>query len=220
MAYFILRHSLFPLLKIRVNKVEGMENLPPSGPYIIAGNHESSFDPIFIGSALIKKIKKKIHVFTLISVFTFLGPILGKLWLGMIPAGRYNHQDEATKILNAHSFHKAIHYLKKGKIVGIFPEGKRNTSKVLLRGKTGVAKLALESRAPVVPIGYIGPPTWSVWQGFKNLLNWRKKIIIKFGQPLIFDEYYDKEMTKEVLEAVTSKIMMEIGKLCGKTYPY
>lgn len=220
MAYFILRHSLFPLLKMRVNKVEGMENLPFSGPYIIAGNHESSFDPIFIGLALIKKTKKKIHAFTLVSVYSFLGPILGKLWLGMIPAGRYNHQDKATKILNAHSFYKATHYLKKGKIVAIFPEGKRNTNKILLKGKTGVARLALEGKAPVVPIGYIGPATWSVWQGIKNLFNWHKKIIIKIGRPLTFEEFFNKEMTKEILEEVTRRVMIEIGKLCGKNYPY
>jgi len=220
MAYFILRHSLFPLLKIRVNKVEGLENLPSAGPYIIAINHESSFDPVFVGSAIVKKTKKKIHAFTMVSVYSFLGPILGKLWLGMIPAGRYNNQDETTKILNAHSFSKAIKYLKKDKIVAIFPEGKRNTSKMLLKAKTGVARLALEGKAPVVPIGYIGPPTWSVWQAVKNFFNWRKKIIIKIGRPLTFEKFFNKEMTKEVFEEVTRKIMIEIGKLCGKIYPY
>lgn len=220
MAYFFFRHSFYYFLRARISKIEGRENLPSSGPYVIAINHESSFDPIFVGSTIIGKIKKRIHFFTLISVFTFLGPIIGKLWLGMLPIGRYNHQDEATKILNAHSFHKAIHYLKKGKIVGIFPEGKRNSSKVLLKGKTGVARMALVAKVPVVPVGYIGPPTWSFWQGFKNLLNFRKKIIIKIGKPLYFTEYYNKEMDKNLLEDVTRKIMMEIGKLCGKSYPY
>ena len=91
---------------------------------------------------------------------------------------------------------KAVEYLKKGKIVVIYPEGDTNKKNYLLRGKVGVALLAKESSVPVVPLG----------------IKKEKKVILKVGKPLFFDQ------KKDSLESFTFKVMKEISKLCQKPY--
>lgn len=211
MAFFFSRHLLMPLIKKRINEIRGLENLPLKGPYILASNHQSFLDPPLIGMVIVSKIKEKIHFITIQSIWKFFGSFLSTKWLGMIPIDPQN---------KSQCLETAVHLLKRGEIVGIFPEGRRNTRSELLKGKTGLARLVLETQVPVVPVGFWGPPTWSIAQGFKNFFSFSKKIKINIGRPLILEEYFQKPVTRELLDETTRKIMRAIAPLCHKTYIY
>jgi len=101
---------------------------------------------------------------------------------------------------------KALEVLKKGGIIIIYPEGKRNRKKELFEGKTGVAELAVKSGAPVIPLGLI----------YKNNNPPRLPVRINIGRPL----YFRKSENCQNLREITDKIMREIAKLSEKTYGY
>jgi len=112
---------------------------------------------------------------------------------------------------------KAHEVLSSGGIVGIFPEGTRNPDQqALCLGKTGVARLALSTKAPVVPVGYFGPKIATTFDVIKNFIFKRNLARIEFGKPLDFSEYYGKTIDRKLLYKVTDKIMIEIGALCDK----
>ena len=213
--YPIIRRTLAPLFKRRINQIEGLENLPADGRYIVCANHQSLLEAIFIKTLLVLATKNNVYFITQEWVWRFFKKIAGQKgldWLGMIP----KIYAEPGKSLDL-----AKDYLNKGNIIVFFPEGVRNPDNpFLLKGKTGAARLALWAKVPVVPIGYSGPATQTAWQGIKRFFFPRKKIRMVIGQPLYFNEYYKKEITKELLYEVTKKIMTAIGQLCGRSYPY
>ncbi|TSC96084.1 MAG: 1-acyl-sn-glycerol-3-phosphate acyltransferase [Parcubacteria group bacterium Athens1014_10] len=211
MAYFGLKHTLIPFLRKRIGKIEGIENIPENGGFIIAANHISYLDPPFIVSTIFPKAKTKIYFLGLQKIIQTLKKFLiNTEWLGIIPVER----EDKDKCLD-----ETFNYLKKGNICVIFPEGMRNIEKELKKGKTGVARLALQAKAPVIPLGCSGYAGLTLFSALKNLF-FCKKIQIKVGKPLYFDQYYNQEITKESLDEITKKIMLEIGKLCDKDYIY
>ena len=105
--------------------------------------------------------------------------------------------------------------LAAGGLLGIYPEGTRSPDAKLYRGKVGVAKLALQTRVPVVPVAMIG--TEKVQPIGKRLPNIRRIGII-FGQPLDFSRYYGQEEDHSVQRAVTDEIMYELMRLSGQEY--
>lgn len=191
------------------NSIEGIANLPLAGPYILAANHESMPDSWVMSNIIFASQNTKVW-FIARDNFWFarwwvrlVGPLLGSLLIDW---------RSPAKVLD-----KALAVLRRQEVVGIFPEGTRNPDKrSLVLGKTGVARLALEARCPVVPVGYIGQPIESVWDVFKIYVWKRQKSRIIIGQPIDLSAYYDKLITRELLYEVTDKIMIEIGKLCGK----
>lgn len=215
MLYPILSKTLLPLLLRRIKHLEGLENLPKNRPFIFCANHLGYLEGIFIKAVMIRHTHRNVYFITKEIYWRFFKKFLGLKgveWLGMIP--RLN--SEPAKSLDV-----AYEYIKRDEIIGIFPEGTRNFDpQFLLKGKTGAVRLALRAKVLVVPMGYYGPVTRRKRQGVIKFFHSREKIKIIIGQPIYFDEYYDKEITKELLESLTRKIMMEIGKLCGKTYPY
>ena len=101
--------------------------------------------------------------------------------------------------------------------MGIFPEGHRSYEHKLREGKTGVAKLALASHVPVIPVGIRGSskilPRDSYFLKFK-------RCEVNIGKPLYFEKYYKQQNNKKALKIVTHKIMKEISKLSNYSYPY
>jgi 1-acyl-sn-glycerol-3-phosphate acyltransferase len=106
--------------------------------------------------------------------------------------------------------------LAEGNVLGIYPEGTRSRDGKLHKGKTGVARLALESRAPVVPCAMIGTFEFLPSGSFRPSLRIRPGVI--FGEPLDFSRYYGHQADRGVLRAVTDEIMQAIQKLSGQEY--
>lgn len=212
MNHPILRRTVFPLTRLRVRFIEGFENVPKGGSLIVASNHVSYLDPPILSSLLVPKLKRKIHFLTKQPVVEGFGRIVGERWMGMIPV-----KDDQP----ATSLETAERYLAEKKVVGIFPEAARNISRELFKGKTGVARLALRTGAPVLPIGFEGPPGWTAKQAITNFFFGRERLSIRIGAPLTFERFRGQGAeTKETLEEVTRIIMQRIAELCGKTYPY
>ena len=106
--------------------------------------------------------------------------------------------------------------LASGSVLGIYPEGTRSPDGRLYKGRTGVARLALESRAPVVPCAMIDTFELLPSGSFRPKLGIRPGVI--FGEPLEFSRYYGKESDRAALRAVTDEIMQQIQKLSGQEY--
>lgn len=213
MVYPITKRTIGFYFRLYIKKVNGLENLPEDIPFILASNQESNIDP-FLLFPILSKINKKIYFitrFTLSKKYDFLTkftlfitrPLL-VYWLGCLPVLKKGGTIEAS-----------ISLLKKGKIIGIFPEGKRNKKSTLLNAKTGIARMALSAKVPVIPAGIINSykilPIGSLVPRFR-------RAVINIGKPMFFQEYYGLENDKKILRKVTGKIMIEIGKLCGKKY--
>ena len=101
-------------------------------------------------------------------------------------------------------------------MLGIYPEGTRSRDGRLYKGRTGVARLALESRAPVVPCAMIR--TFEFLPPGSSRPQWRIRPGVIFGAPLDFSRYYGQESDRAALRAVTDEIIAEIGKLSGQEY--
>jgi 1-acyl-sn-glycerol-3-phosphate acyltransferase len=111
-------------------------------------------------------------------------------------------------------YRKAREALKKGRVIGIFPEGTRSPSGEIQKTYTGVAKFALENKVPVIPIGIKG--TFEIMSRYDKSPKLKKEIEINIGRPLFFEEYHNKEKNEDVYRQVTDIVMGEIMKLSGK----
>ncbi len=208
MVYLIAKLTIIPLVKLWVRKVNGTENLP-EGAFIVAANHASYMDHLIIASYVISHLNRKVHFLAKKEHFD---NIFKKAWHnygGAIPLDRQSGDKKALKW--------AIKALKEGKIIAIHPEGTRSLTGKLQKAKTGVARLALLSKAPVIPIGLIG--TFEILPKGKYIPK-LKKAVMNIGKPLYFPEYYNKKINKKMLREVTYKIMKEIAKLCKQKYDF
>ena len=186
--------------------LEGYENIPPSGPALIAPNHISFIDSVFLLSVLPRRTLavgkaeymdswKTRHIFPAI---------------GMIPLDRSGGSASESAL------DQAAEVLDNGDLFLIFPEGTRSRDGFLHRGRTGVARLALRTGAPIIPVGIEGtdaiqPPGASVPKPFRSCS-------IRFGQPLSVEKYRNGAFTRSVLRSLTDEVMYEIGQLSGQTY--
>jgi len=194
------RNVLSPLIeKFWIEEVKGQENIPQDTNFILASNHQSYFDHFFVPLPIRDRLER----------VRFIGKLDSKwqalqwgwfYWLAeTIPINR--KAEDKRRVLD-----KALEVLKKGGIIIIYPEGKRNRKKELFEGKTGVAELAVKSGAPVIPLGLI----------YKNNNPPRLPVRINIGRPL----YFRKSENCQNLREITDKIMREIAKLSEKTYGY
>lgn len=114
-------------------------------------------------------------------------------------------------------FKTALMTLKRGNIIGMYPEGERSIDGKIKRGKTGAVRLSLLSRKPIVPVGIQG--TFELMPRGKKFPKIRKKIIVNIGKPIYLDRFYKKKITRKLLREITDKIVMkEIAKLSGQKY--
>lgn len=168
---------------------------------VIVCNHTSSVDPWFVQLAM----DRCAH--WMIAREYVVMPYLSWVFrtLGSIPVRRGGVDTEATKL--------AIHYLKQGDLVGMFPEGRINTTDdFLIPGRPGVALIALKARVPVIPCYVSGAPyNGNEFGCFLMPANAHLKI----GQPIDISEYYGREGEKKVIEDLTIRFLCEIAKLAG-----
>ena len=212
MFYWFLKWiALGPWLRLVFRpRVYGAENVPLEGPAILASNHLSYADWLFMPLTLPRRVTfvAKAEYFT--------GKGL-KGWLqktffagsGQVPIDRSGGGAAEGAIISA----KRV--LDAGELFGIYPEGTRSHDGKLYRGKVGVARLALESKVPVIPVAVLGtdvvaPPG----KKFGRVT----RPVVHFGKPLDFSRYDGMENDRYILRSITDEIMYEIMRLSGQEY--
>jgi 1-acyl-sn-glycerol-3-phosphate acyltransferase len=210
--YWVVKAILWPLLRVVFRPwFVGADNVPREGPVILASNHLSFSDHFFAPLPLPRKV-----VFLAKSeYFTGRGPkgLAKRAFfssVGQIPVDRSG--GEASE----RALRTGLRVLAQGHLLGIYPEGTRTPDGRLYRGKTGVARLALQGRAPVIPTAMVGGFEFQPPGKITPRLRIRPGVI--FGKPLDFSRYYGLESDRIVLRAVTDEIMYELMKLSGQEY--
>ena len=186
--------------------IEGLDNVPRTGPAILTPNHLSFCDSVFIPVSLHRRVWavgkgeymddwKTKHFFPA---------------MGMIPVDR-SGGDAAQAALDT-----AARVLSANKLFMIYPEGTRSRSQNLHKGRTGAARLAARCNAPVIPVGHIGtlevqpPDTFTMKTGLP--------VTVRFGEPMHITDWGNPESDPRIYRKFTDAIMFEISKLSGQTY--
>ena len=209
MAYPIAKLTIRPIINLWIKEVNGLRNIPEKGPFIVAANHESYMDHMIILCTLVPYLNKKIHFLSKKEHFNNPVKAMWHRWAGAIPLDRQAGGKGALGW--------AVKSLKLGKIIAIHPEGTRSLTGKLQKGKTGVARLALSAKVPVVPVGLIG--TFEILPKGKYIPK-LKRATMNIGKPMHFNKYFRKPVTKRLLREITTKIMKEIAKLCKEEYKF
>ncbi|CAL9593916.1 1-acyl-sn-glycerol-3-phosphate acyltransferase [Actinosynnema sp. ALI-1.44] len=211
MLYTVMRRVVAPTARLVWRpRVEGLENIPADGPVILASNHLSFIDSIVIPMVVPRR------VYFLAKAQYFVGKgVKGRLSryffgsLGHVPVQR-----GVGRAARA-SLDTVAAILARGDAFAIYPEGTRSLDGRLHRGRTGVARMALESGAPVVPVGIIG--TDKV-QPVDAKLPRIRPVTIRFGEPLDFSRYAGMQESLPVLRSVTDEIVYRILELSEQEY--
>jgi len=211
MAHPIGKRFFKVILSPYVRKKTGLENIPKDRNFIIAANHASYLDHLFISSEFQIQTNKRVHFLAKKEHFDTWFKKRFHEWADAIPVDRQAGGKEALRW--------AIDALKKGKIIAIHPEGTRTLTGKLQRARTGIARLALNARVPVLPVGLKG--TFDVLPKGKLVPRLCFRCIeMNIGNLMNFDEYYKEKEDKKALREVTTKIMEEIAKLCHQQYNF
>jgi 1-acyl-sn-glycerol-3-phosphate acyltransferase len=208
LPYGILRAFLTPFLMVLFRpKVKGLRHVPGSGPVIIASNHLSFSDSIFMPLV----VPRKVTFLAKSEYFTSPGPkgLLKKLTfiaLGQVPVDRSGGRRSEAALVTG------LKVLAEGKCLGIYPEGTRSPDGRLYKGRTGIARLAIESGAPIIPVAMFNTekiqPTGTVVPKVM-------RVEMIFGEPM----YFEGDSTDlQHLRNVTDQIMETIQALSGQEY--
>lgn len=200
-----------PLLQLLGRpKVEGLEYVPDSGPVILASNHLAVADSFYLPLV----VHRRITFLAKAEYFTGTGV---KGWFtrwfytaaGQVPIDRTD-ADSAKDALAA-----AQRVLDAGKLLGMYPEGTRSPDGRLYKGKTGLARVALETGVPVIPVAMIGtdvvnPPGSKMWRF--------GRVTVKFGKPMDFTRFEGLAGNRFIERAVIDEVMYELMRLSGQEY--
>jgi len=210
--YWLMKYVLVgPFVRLIYRPwVEGIDHVPADGPAILASNHLSFSDSIFLPLM----VSRRITFLAKDDYFTGSG-LKGRLiawWfraVGQVPVDRSGGRASEAAIGTG------VRILAEDKLLGIYPEGTRSHDGRLYRGKTGVARMALEAHAVVIPVAMID--TEKV-QPPGKLIPRIGRIGIRFGEPLDFSRYEGLEGDRFVLRSITDEIMYELMELSGQEY--
>lgn len=212
MAYFILKNFILgPLLRFIFRPwVRGVENVPSSGAAILASNHLSFSDSIFLPL----QCPRPVVFLAKSEYFTGTG-IKGALVRWFFKATGQLPIDRSGGKASEAALNTGLGVLEQGQLLGIYPEGTRSPDGRLYRGRTGIARMVLEAKVPVIPVAMID--TEKVQPIGKRLPRVRRVGIV-YGQPLDFSRFDGMEGDRIVLRAVTDEIMYELMKISGQEY--
>jgi 1-acyl-sn-glycerol-3-phosphate acyltransferase len=201
------------LAKLWVRNISGLENIPDNGKFIIAANHSSFLDDFLMPGIAILKIKKLVHMYCNDRFYK------NKIFAAYLNSSQCIPISIQTKNkdTNKKAFETALNHLKNNEPIGIFPEGGRSKNGELKEARTGIAKLALTAKVPILPIGLAG--SYDVFPRNVKFPKF-KRCEIKIGKPIYLDKYYEESDNQKVLKDITTKIMKEIAKLTGQEYNY
>lgn len=191
-------------------KVEGLEYVPASGPVILASNHLAVADSFYLPLV----VRRRITFLAKAEYFTGKGV---KGWFtrwfytaaGQVPIDRAD-ADAAQAALGT-----AERLLNEGKLLGMYPEGTRSPDGRLYKGKTGLARLALQTGVPVIPVAMIGtdsvnPPGSKMWRF--------GRVGVRFGKPMDFSRFEGMGGNRFIERAVIDEVIYELMQLSGQEY--
>jgi 1-acyl-sn-glycerol-3-phosphate acyltransferase len=209
--YWVVKAILGPFLLLIFRPwTEGGDNVPKQGPAILAGNH-LSFADHFFGPL---QIRRKVISLGKADYFTGTGikGLFTRLFfsgVGTVPIDRSGGKASEAALRTG------LRILREGDVLGIYPEGTRSPDGRLYKGKTGVARMALEANVPVIPVAMIGT----------DKLNpigsrmWRPHHVhIRIGEPLDFSRYAGMAGDRFIERSMTDEIMYTLMELTGQTY--
>ncbi len=212
MTYFFLKTFILgPLLRVLFRPwVRGAENIPANGAAILASNHLSFSDSIFLPLM----VRRPVTFLAKSEYFTGKG-FKGALsrWFftstGQIPIDRSGGKASEA------SLNTGLRVLAGDALLGIYPEGTRSPDGRLYRGRTGIARMVLEAKVPVIPVAMIDTEkVQAIGQKLPRIL----RVGIVIGKPLDFSRFDGMEGDRIVLRAVTDEIVYELAKLSGQEY--
>ncbi len=171
-------------------QIFGLENIPPSGPFIICSNHISWFDPPLVGCSVPPRLT--VHFMAKQELFDNLlfGAIIKSM--GAFPIDR--------KGVGYAAIRTSLKLLAEGRVICLFPEGTRSKNGLPQSAHPGAAMIAARSRAPILPVAVTGP------------YRWRKPLQVTFG-PLFFIPPREGGDRKDYLETSSEMIMNRIKEL-------
>lgn len=212
MFYFLMRHVLGgPILKLWFRPwTKGVENVPSEGPAILASNHLAVIDSFVLPLVL----KRQIKFLGKADYFTGRG-VKGRLVAGFMRGVGTIPVDRGGGKASEAALNTGLRVLRDGGLFGIYPEGTRSPDGRLYRGKTGVARMALESGAPVIPVAMVGTDQA---QAIGQAIPKSMPIGVVFGEPLDFSRYKGMESDRFVLRSVTDEITYAIMRLSEQEY--
>lgn len=208
MFWWLMKYVVLgPVLRLLYRpRVEGLENVPEQGAALLAPNHQSFLDdflvPLVIRKRKVRMLAKADYFDKWWSAWFFRAA-------GCIPVRREGGS-ASTRALA-----EGIKALQNGELVGVFPEGTRSPDGRLYRGKTGVARMALEARVPVIPVAITG--TFEAWP-YDRRFPRPGRVNIRFGKPLSFERHHPTPTDRFVLRSVTDEVMYEIMMVSGQEY--
>ncbi|MEV6930331.1 lysophospholipid acyltransferase family protein [Dactylosporangium sp. NPDC051485] len=211
--YAVGKMTIAPMLKILWHpKITGLDNVPKDGPAILASNHQSVLDSVMLGSVAPR------NVYFLAKDQYFIGPGLKGTMMRHIMYGLNQIPvDRSGGRASLLALDAALPVLRAGHVLGIFPEGTRSTDGRLYRGRPGVAKLALDAPAPIIPVGLMGFD--QVMPIGTSLPRLGPKVEVRFGEPLDLSQWQGGgEVDSRALREVTLKLMNAIQQLTGQEY--
>jgi 1-acyl-sn-glycerol-3-phosphate acyltransferase len=212
MWYWLFKYIFMgPLLSLLGRpKVEGLEYVPRSGPMILASNHLAVADSFYLSLVVTRRITflAKAEYFT----GTGLKGLVTRWFYtvaGQVPIDRTDADSARTALDTAERI------LKDGKLLGMYPEGTRSPDGRLYKGKTGLARLALQTGVPVIPVAMIGtsvvnPPGSKMWRF--------GRVQVKFGKPMDFSRFEGLAGNRFIERAVIDEVMYELMRLGGQEY--
>jgi len=210
-GYWVVKMVLTPFLRVFFRPwVDGAQYLPEQGAAILASNHLSFSDTIFLPLVLTRRITFLAKA----DYFTGTG-MKGKMTkvffsgVGQVPV------DRSGGAASEGALTTAVRILREGNLLGLYPEGTRSPDGRLYRGKTGVARMALEAGVPVIPVAMINTDVVQpTGQKIPNI----GRVGVRVGKPLDFSRYAGMEGDRFVLRSITDEIMYELMVLSGQEY--
>jgi 1-acyl-sn-glycerol-3-phosphate acyltransferase len=209
LAKFVL---IGPLLRLLWRPwADGAQNVPEDGPAILVSNHLSFCDSFFMPLVLSRKVTflAKAEYFTTPGVKGFFSRTFF-VSVGQVPIDR-DDPNASRAALNT-----GARILSEGKLLGIYPEGTRSPDGRLYRGKTGVARLALASGAPVIPCTMVN--TDIIQPTGRRIPKLRPRPGVRFGEPLDFSRFAGLAGDRSVERTITDEIMYALMRQSGQQY--